>query len=89
MYSQYPFYNSPCCKKEFCLKCGHNDSHGDLTCKENMKLIIKQNEEDQTNNDLVQTLKWKLENRQVISMFVIRPANIDTIIVEIVQVALL
>lgn len=28
-----------------------------------MKLLIQQNEGTQTNNEFLQTLKWKLENR--------------------------
>lgn len=52
----------PCCEKTFCIQCRHNDSHDGLSCEENMKRLIQQNESAQTNNDLLQTLKWKLEN---------------------------
>ncbi|KAG2234368.1 hypothetical protein INT48_007235 [Thamnidium elegans] len=54
--------NCPSCDKLFCLQCGHEDAHINLTCEENMKQLIMQNEQQQINNDLVQTLKWKLEN---------------------------
>lgn len=64
--------NSATCEKTFCLQCGHDDTHFNLTCEENMKQLIMQNEQQQINNDFVQTLKWKLENRyakQVLSDF--------------------
>ncbi|KAI9258680.1 hypothetical protein EDC94DRAFT_521505 [Helicostylum pulchrum] len=54
--------NCPSCDKPFCLQCGHEDAHINLTCEENMKQLIMQNEQQQINNDLVKTLKWKLEN---------------------------
>ncbi|KAI9333908.1 hypothetical protein BD770DRAFT_402679 [Pilaira anomala] len=54
--------NCPSCDTLFCLQCGHEDAHMNLTCEENMKRIIMQNELQQINNDFVQTIKWKLEN---------------------------
>ncbi|KAI7896653.1 uncharacterized protein EV154DRAFT_411197 [Mucor mucedo] len=58
------FSNMNCmtCEKTFCLQCGHEDAHFNLTCEQNMKQLIMQNEQQQINNDFVQTLKWKLEN---------------------------
>lgn len=52
---------SPHCEKPFCLKCGHNNIHDDLTCQENMKQIIERSKAD--DDESIQTLKWKLENR--------------------------
>lgn len=34
-----------------------------------MKRLIQQNEAAQTNNDFLQTLKWKLENRYGIKLY--------------------
>lgn len=54
--------NSPTCRKEMCLQCGEDSHHHVTTCEENMKQLIKQNEETGSNIDYIETLKWKMEN---------------------------
>jgi hypothetical protein len=58
-----PFLNtkkSPTCENEFCLQCGY-DAHIGLTCEENMKQLV--NQQQQTQDDTILVLQWKLENR--------------------------
>lgn len=58
----YCWHHSPTCDKEMCLQCGE-DSHPHVaTCEENMKQLIRQNEETGSNADDVKTLQWKMEN---------------------------
>ncbi|KAI9481142.1 MAG: hypothetical protein EXX96DRAFT_565567 [Benjaminiella poitrasii] len=54
----FPTANCPTCNMAVCLQCG-NHAHSDMSCKDNMKRIIVQK---QANNELIETLKWKIEN---------------------------
>jgi hypothetical protein len=54
------FSISPTCAQAFCLQCGES-SHQNVSCEENMHHLISQYE---MNDDIAQTLKWKIENSQ-------------------------
>ncbi|KAI8091179.1 uncharacterized protein B0P05DRAFT_256570 [Gilbertella persicaria] len=56
----FPNIQCSTCDLSFCLQCG-DDTHKDLTCEENMKQRILQQQQTSHGDD-VQSLKWKLEH---------------------------
>ncbi|KAL9558065.1 hypothetical protein MBANPS3_001088 [Mucor bainieri] len=60
--AMFPDMCCPTCYKEMCLQCGEDSHPHAATCEENMRQLIQQNQEAESNADNVETLKWKMEN---------------------------